>query len=70
MTEITEHLFYCLTDRESLVLKERYVNGLTLREVGKILNVTHERIRQIESKAIRKIRSEHQEEYKKCGVKG
>ncbi len=49
-----------LTDRESKVLKLRF--GLddgrarTLEEVGKEFNVTRERIRQIEAKALRKLR--------------
>ena len=49
-----------LTDREQKVLKLRF--GLedgrarTLEEVGKIFNVTRERIRQIEAKALRKLR--------------
>ena len=49
-----------LTDREQKVLRLRF--GLddgrtrTLEEVGKIFNVTRERIRQIEAKALRKLR--------------
>ena len=49
-----------LTDREARVIKLRF--GLedgrtrTLEEVGKEFNVTRERIRQIESKALRKLR--------------
>ncbi|CDD91264.1 rNA polymerase sigma factor [Coprobacillus sp. CAG:826] len=49
-----------LTDREEKVLRLRY--GLddnhprTLEEVGRVFNVTRERIRQIEAKAIRKLR--------------
>ena len=49
-----------LTDREEMVLKMRF--GLydgkprTLEEVGKEFNVTRERIRQIEAKALRKLR--------------
>lgn len=50
-----------LTDRERLVLKLRYGIGdnqeRTLEEVGILLNVTRERIRQIESKAMRKLKS-------------
>lgn len=49
-----------LTDRERTVLKLRF--GLddgqprTLEEVGKVYNVTRERIRQIEAKALRILR--------------
>ncbi len=50
-----------LTDREKKVLELRFglIDGKTrtLEEVGKELNVTRERIRQIEAKAIRKLRS-------------
>jgi len=49
-----------LTERESKVLQMRFgLNGskpLTLEEVGKNFGVTRERIRQIESKALRKLR--------------
>ncbi len=50
-----------LTDREKKVLELRFglIDGKTrtLEEVGKEFNVTRERIRQIEAKAIRKLRS-------------
>lgn len=49
-----------LTDRERTVLKMRFGlddgKGHTLEEVGKKFNVTRERIRQIEAKALRKLR--------------
>lgn len=49
-----------LTDREEQVLRLRFglVDGRTrtLEEVGKVFNVTRERIRQIEAKAIRKLK--------------
>ena len=49
-----------LTEREQQVLRLRF--GLddgrarTLEEVGKVFHVTRERIRQIEAKALRKLR--------------
>lgn len=49
-----------LTPRENVVMKMRYgfIDGRpkTLEEVGKRFNVTRERIRQIEVKALRKLR--------------
>lgn len=51
-----------LTNREKRVIELRYglcedggEEGLSLEDVGKMFNVTRERIRQIESKAIRKL---------------
>ncbi|MCX5750199.1 MAG: RNA polymerase sigma factor RpoD [Candidatus Saganbacteria bacterium] len=55
-----EEVMKSLTDREKTVLKLRF--GLddghprTLEEVGKVFNVTRERIRQIEAKALRKLK--------------
>lgn len=53
-----------LNEREKIVIAYRfgYVDGRThtLEEVGQKLNVTRERIRQIESKALRKLRNNRQ----------
>ncbi len=51
-----------LTEREQEVIRLRFalgvnINDLTLEEIGKQFNVTRERIRQIEAKALRKIRN-------------
>lgn len=45
-----------LTEREQDVLTYRYRDGLTLEETGEKYHVTRERIRQIEAKALRKLR--------------
>lgn len=45
-----------LTDREQNVLYMRFNNNMTLEQVGKQFGVTRDRIRQIEAKALRKLR--------------
>lgn len=60
LREDLEHVLDTLSPRERDVLRLRY--GLddgrmkTLEEIGQIFNVTRERIRQIEAKALRKLR--------------
>ncbi|MEQ3692180.1 MAG: RNA polymerase sigma factor RpoD [Thalassolituus sp.] len=67
LTEATRSVLSGLTARESKVLRMRFGIDMntdhTLEEVGKQFDVTRERIRQIEAKALRKLRhptrSEH-----------
>ena len=60
LREQLNEVLHTLTPREEHVLKLRF--GLddgrtrTLEEVGKVFNITRERIRQIEAKALRKLR--------------
>jgi RNA polymerase primary sigma factor len=60
LKEQTSKVLRTLTPREEQVLKMRFGVGdgaeHTLEEVGRSFNVTRERIRQIESKALRKLR--------------
>ncbi|HNU82771.1 MAG TPA: sigma-70 family RNA polymerase sigma factor, partial [Thermoanaerobaculia bacterium] len=60
LREQTGRVLKTLTPREELVLRMRFGVGdgseHTLEEVGRSFNVTRERIRQIESKALRKLR--------------
>ena len=55
-----EKVLSTLTDREAKIIKLRFGIGTgyprTLEEVGRIFKVTRERVRQIEAKAIRKLR--------------
>ena len=67
LSEMRELLENVLADREKEILELRY--GLynnkihTLKEIGEILNITRERVRQIEKKAIMKLKN-HFKEYK------
>jgi len=60
LRESVEDVLGSLTERERKVLRLRFGlddgRGRTLEEVGKEFNVTRERIRQIEAKALRKLR--------------
>jgi len=57
--EVTRRVLATLTPREEQILRMRFGIGqtdCTLEEVGKVFAVTRERIRQIEAKAMRKLR--------------
>ena len=60
LTYATQDILDSLTPREAKVLRMRFGIGMntdhTLEEVGKQFDVTRERIRQIEAKALRKLR--------------
>lgn len=59
--QIIDSVFQTLSGREAEILRMRFgidrVNPMTLEEVGKECGVSKERIRQIENKAIRKLRN-------------
>ena len=60
LRESTQNMLASLTSREAKVLRMRFGIDMntdhTLEEVGKQFDVTRERIRQIEAKALRKLR--------------
>ena len=60
LKEATSRALAALTPREERVLRMRFGIGMntdhTLEEVGQQFNVTRERIRQIEAKALRKLK--------------
>ena len=63
----TTDILGTLTQREAKVLRMRFGIGMntdhTLEEVGKQFDVTRERIRQIEAKALRKLRHPSRSEH-------
>ncbi len=63
MSEETGRVLDTLTPREAKVLRLRFGIGVrsdhTLEEVGRVFDLTRERIRQIEAQAIRKLRQAH-----------
>ena len=67
LKEATREVLENLTEREAKVLKMRFCIDMptdhTLEEVGKQFDVTRERIRQIEAKALRKLRHPSRSEH-------
>ncbi|WP_066800236.1 RNA polymerase sigma factor RpoD [Moraxella oblonga] len=67
LREATREVLDNLTEREAKVLKMRFgidmASDHTLEEVGKEFDVTRERIRQIEAKALRKLRHPSRSEH-------
>src|SRR5882762_1024033 len=63
LREATTQVLACLTPRQERILRMRFGIGMdgnhTLEEVGKQFSVTRERIRQIEAKALRKLKHPH-----------
>ena len=65
-----EYALYTLTERERDIIIKRFVNKLTYKEAGDLFGVTRERIRQIEAKALRKLRHPQRSKYLIYGVSG
>lgn len=65
-----EYVLQMLTEREGAILKHRFVELMTYEETGKIYNITRERIRQVEARALRKLRHPARAKYLKYGVSG
>ena len=66
--QLVDDLLNTIRPREKEVLINRFQNDETLVEVGKKMNVTQERVRQIEAKALRKLR--HPDRHKNLNKSG
>ena len=49
-------LMSCLTEKQKDIIIKRYIQDYTLDAVGKMYGITRERVRQIESKCLRKLK--------------
>lgn len=65
-----EYALSTLNEREQLVLCRRYKEQKTLREIGEEIGVKQERSRQIETAALRKLRSRRNMSFMTKGVDG
>ena len=74
LREQTENLLRTLTSREEKVIKMRFGVGdgseHTLEEIGQNFAVTRERIRQIEAKALRKLRHPSRSQHLRAFLNG
>lgn len=50
-----EKLFHCLSPKEELVVLLYWYENYTFAQIGKVLNSTSERARQLNAKALRKM---------------
>ena len=55
LAEMQARLIGAISEKKFTILKKRFVNGETLEVVGKSLDITRERVRQIEKSALGKI---------------
>src|SRR6056300_1873830 len=56
LKQVVTNVLSTLTSREERLLRLRFFYNKTLREIGEMFNVNSERVRQIECKALRKLK--------------
>ena len=56
LKQVVTKVLSTLTSREERLLRLRFFYNKTLREIGEMFNVNSERVRQIEAKALRKLK--------------
>lgn len=55
LNDLMDYILRDLSDRERIILQKRLIEKKLLREIGELLGISTERIRQIRSRAIRKL---------------
>ncbi len=55
-SEETEKMLKTLDPRDRKILVDRFINGQTLQSIGDYLGITKERTRQVQSRALRKLK--------------
>lgn len=65
-----EYIMRSLSDKEYRVMIMRYKDNMTLKDISTEFDVSRERIRQIDAKAIRKLRNRNRSKFIKMGMSG
>lgn len=64
------YALYTLTERERKIIMLRFSDNMTYDKIAAIFNITRERIRQVESKGLRKLRHPSRIKYFYKGIRG
>ena len=61
LKDLSDHLMQQLTHREKMVILLYYVEDLSMKEIGKILNISESRVSQIRTNTLGKLRKKVEE---------
>jgi len=61
LKDLSDHLMKSLTHREKMVILLYYVEDLSMKEIGKILNISESRVSQIRTTTLAKLRTKVEE---------
>jgi len=61
LKDLSDHLMRTLTHREKMVILLYYVEDLSMKEIGKILNISESRVSQIRTNTLTKLRKKVEE---------
>jgi RNA polymerase sigma factor for flagellar operon FliA len=61
LKDLSDHLMTALTHREKMVILLYYVEDLSMKEIGKVLNISESRVSQIRTTTLTKLRAKVEE---------